>query len=252
MMNWTEIYAPPKSRSIMRSGKKTWENFLRSGSTLARQVHDALASVDALPANGDSLEFGCGAGRVLIPMRHHFGLPTHGCDINDEQIEFLRSRVPEVELAINGFMPPAPYPDDKFALIYAISVWTHLTPADQITWLKEAKRILRPGGILALTTQGGVLLTLEGAAKTEFSDVTMADVEREGIIHRNYDQTQLGASFDVIRKKASAWGRTMQSQKYSRDVFGKEMEVIGYFPACVHGVQDLIVLKKPGGAEDLP
>lgn len=245
---WPDIYAPPASLAILRSPVRNWDDFLNAGARIAASIHDALDSVNGRSAGGDSLELGCGAGRVLLPMRYLFGLPTHGCDINEQQIEFLQSRLPAVEFAINTFSPPTPYPDDKFALVYAVSVWTHMTPEDQVSWLREARRILRPGGVLAFSVAGITMLNVAAQLNEKtFGDIGVADVERDGIIHRDYDAAAMGKNYDVMRKKAPTWGRTVQSEAYTRKVFGRELDVVGYFAGMIGGRQDLVVLRKAEG-----
>src|SRR5829696_3245452 len=44
-----------------------------------------------------------------------------------------------------------PYPDDDFDLAFAVSVFTHLRPTESEAYLREAARVLRPGGRLVST-----------------------------------------------------------------------------------------------------
>ena len=50
--------------------------------------------------------------------------------------------------------PPLPYSDASFDLIYAFSVFTHLTEPLQHLWMAEMRRVLRPGGYLLFSTHG--------------------------------------------------------------------------------------------------
>ncbi|WP_350353340.1 methyltransferase domain-containing protein [Microbacterium sp. A8/3-1] len=47
---------------------------------------------------------------------------------------------------------PLPFDDDTFDWIYAEHLLEHLSLRDAIAWLTEARRILRPGGVLRLST----------------------------------------------------------------------------------------------------
>ena len=49
--------------------------------------------------------------------------------------------------------PPLPFEDSSFDLIWAISVWTHLTD-NALPWLAEMHRILKPGGLFIPTYMG--------------------------------------------------------------------------------------------------
>lgn len=45
-----------------------------------------------------------------------------------------------------------PFPDDYFSVIYGSEVIEHVTREDARRFLREARRVLRPGGVLRLTT----------------------------------------------------------------------------------------------------
>jgi SAM-dependent methyltransferase len=105
------------------------------------------------------LDFGCGAGRTL----RHF-LPEArvsefwGCDIDEPSIAWLREHLsPPIHLIRSEEVPPIPRPDGDFDLIYAISVFTHLTDTWS-QWLVELHRLLRDDGILIATFAGRRLL----------------------------------------------------------------------------------------------
>jgi SAM-dependent methyltransferase len=53
-------------------------------------------------------------------------------------------------------MVPPPYADDSFDLVYAISVFTHLTQDVAVAWAAEMRRVLRPGGMFFFTTRGAL------------------------------------------------------------------------------------------------
>lgn len=101
------------------------------------------------------LDFGCGSGRVL---RHFLteaqGAEFWGCDIHLPSIEWLEANlVPPLHVFVNPELPPLPHSDGWFDLIWAASVFTHLT-SSWSAWLLELKRILRPGGLLLVSYLG--------------------------------------------------------------------------------------------------
>ena len=55
---------------------------------------------------------------------------------------------------INKLSPPLDYENDFFSLVYARSVFTHLSEELQIEWMKEFARIIKKGGYLYFTTHG--------------------------------------------------------------------------------------------------
>jgi SAM-dependent methyltransferase len=112
------------------------------------------------------LDFGCGCGRALRHFEHD-GLDLHGCDYNPRLVEWCQANLPFADVRLNGAEPPAPYDDDRFDVLYAISILTHLTTPMVRAWLDEWRRIVRPGGLIAFSTHGdhyrGLLGRRDGA-----------------------------------------------------------------------------------------
>ena len=98
------------------------------------------------------LDFGCGAGRTL---RHFLDeaerAEFHGCDIDRPSIAWLEEHFsPPLHVFESGELPSLPQPDGFFDLVYAFSVFTHLTD-HWAGWLLELHRVLKPGGLLFAT-----------------------------------------------------------------------------------------------------
>jgi SAM-dependent methyltransferase len=126
--------------------------------TLGRETRDAI--VDRLPPDWTFdgkriLDFGCGAGRTL---RHFAGEAATaefwGCDIDEESVRWMEEHMsPPFHVFVNGEEPPLEQPDSSFDLIFAISVFTHLT-SSWGRWLVELHRVLKPDGLLLVTFMG--------------------------------------------------------------------------------------------------
>src|SRR5439155_14229287 len=123
--------------------------FLRSG----RAGFDAIAAHVALDDVRAVLDFGCGCGRVT---RYFHGLAGEvaGSDVSDAAIEWCRANLGFGRFEVNGPAPPLVFEDESFDLVYALSVFTHLTDDLQLAWRDELRRVLRPDGRLLLTTHG--------------------------------------------------------------------------------------------------
>jgi SAM-dependent methyltransferase len=129
--------------------------FHASGEHLREFLHSVLPAGWSF-SDKRVLDFGCGSGRVL---RHMFEeaeqADLHGCDIDEPSIAWARENLcpPVGDLFLSGAQPPLPKPADYYDLIYAFSVFTHLT--DQWSnWMVELHRLLRRDGILVLTFSG--------------------------------------------------------------------------------------------------
>jgi SAM-dependent methyltransferase len=131
---------------------------------LGTQTRESILA--ALPADwklegARVLDFGCGAGRTL---RHFLSEAEtarfSGCDIDTESIDWLQTHLsPPLNAFVNAVDPPLPCPDGAFDLVYAISVFTHLSD-NWSQWLLELRRVLADDGLLFVTFIG------EGAAHT--------------------------------------------------------------------------------------
>lgn len=144
---------PSRRLRVKVAGTADLDWFLEGGALAAESIRDALArqgvSADAL---GPLLDFGCGCGRVTRRWRERPGV--HGSDTSSEAIAWCRRNLPFGRFEVNGLAPPLAFDDESFELIYALSVFTHLPVDLQRAWLRELRRVLRPDGLLLLTTHG--------------------------------------------------------------------------------------------------
>jgi SAM-dependent methyltransferase len=143
------------------------DTFLASGrrhADLVRRLVEEHGS--GLEAAAPVLDFGCGVGRVA---RHWEGLALdlHGCDVDARAIEWCRDNLSFGRFDANELEPPLPYGDDSFGLAYAFSVFTHLPERHQLAWMREFGRVLRPGGLLLLSTLGEYYAALDRLSPAE-------------------------------------------------------------------------------------
>jgi SAM-dependent methyltransferase len=125
---------------------------------VGRETHDLIVSAlgPKRPLAGRSvLDFGCGAGRTL---RHFLAGPPlgelWGCDIDRPSIEWLRENFRDrVTLRTVDEEPGLDAPDSRFDLVYALSVFTHLSD-HWAGWILELHRVLRDDGLLFATFLG--------------------------------------------------------------------------------------------------
>ena len=123
---------PSRSASFARrrggipTPRRPW---LRQGKFVARTLTDQLPANVSL-SGARVLDFGCGAGRVLRHLIEDVGDDgeLHGVDIDRPSIDWLQANAsPPLHAATCGELPSLPYPDEHFDLVYAMSVFTHLT-----------------------------------------------------------------------------------------------------------------------------
>ena len=102
---------------------------------------------------GAVLDFGCGCGRVTRYWSEFAGTVA-GSDLDAGAVEWCRSNLPFAQFELNTLAPPLAFADERFDLVYALSVFTHLTAELQLAWRDELRRVLRPGVFLLVTTHG--------------------------------------------------------------------------------------------------
>lgn len=142
------------------------------------------AVVDALPPGFDFggtrvLDFGSGAGRVLRHFAPHApDAELWGCDIDTDAIEWAQRHLsPPMSFVTSGETPPLPFPDAHFDLIYALSVFTHIT--DQWSaWLIELRRVLKQDGLLFVSFLQQSMAALEPDGYRFDEDTTGMNVVR--------------------------------------------------------------------------
>ena len=147
---------PPERLIHTVAGTRDPGWFWHGGELGARALREILARRQrGLADSARILDFGCGCGRVI---RHvHAAAPEsrlHGTDYNAALVQWCRRHLPFATFSSNELAPPTRHADDSFDLIYAFSVFTHLTEPLQHAWLAELRRILAPCGYLILTTHG--------------------------------------------------------------------------------------------------
>ena len=95
------------------------------------------------------LDLGCASGR-LFEVFQGKEVEYYGIDISESLIEIAKRLYPEAKFQVADALN-LPFSDNFFDKVYSISV-LHNIPSEnfQTQYLKEAKRVLKPGGLLIL------------------------------------------------------------------------------------------------------
>jgi SAM-dependent methyltransferase len=165
------IPLPPARLRVLVDGWAKPDGFLRGGTAdatmIRRTAGEAGAELDGMDA---ILDFGCGCGRIARHWADLEGPELHGCDYNPRLVAWCNRNLSFFEARTNELEPPAPYPDERFDLVYAISILTHLTEPVAQSWMSEWRRILRPGGMLLLSIHGDEYRDALGSQQRERYD----------------------------------------------------------------------------------
>lgn len=170
------------------------------------------------------LDFGCGAGRTLRQFLAEARTGEFwGADIDAASIAWLtRHLSPPLEAVNNGPEPPLGLQHGTFDLVWALSVFTHLTDAS-LAWLAELHRLLKPGGLLIATYMG----RHNGAVFT----------------HEPWDENRVG--MNVLRRD-QGWDdggpMVLMSDWWVREHWGRAFEIVDQ-AAQMHG-QSWVLLRR--------
>lgn len=104
------------------------------------------------------LDVGCGDGRWTSDLLQCLGADVEACgtDISERAIAFARLISPQVDFEVFDGQR-LPFADQSFDLVTSIEVIEHIEAEEEALHLRETKRVLRPGGLLVLTTPSQLL-----------------------------------------------------------------------------------------------
>jgi SAM-dependent methyltransferase len=204
----------------------TYQDYHSIGA-LQRSLMDALLPADWSYEGKTVLDFGCGTARTLAA---YADLAEHaqfvGCDIHAESIAWAeREMSPPYELFVCEETPPLPQPDGRFDLIYAMSVFTHLT-WEWATWLTELHRVMALGGLAIISILGPAM--------------------SQQILGVDWDEW-IGFSVVDMHKDWSIGGPSVLiSEWWLREHWGRAFEVVKFQPTALGGDpgHDLVLLRR--------
>lgn len=157
----------PDAAAMHRVGSPSAEAFLQTGWLLAAALEAAAGPV----AGRSVLDIGCGWGRLALPLARRLGPAGRylGMDAAAEAIAWCRRAIAAGDRRFgfhhadirNSYANPRgrieaaravllPW-EERFDLVVANSLFTHLLPAATARYVAEAARLCRPGGVLFAT-----------------------------------------------------------------------------------------------------
>lgn len=110
-------------------------------------------------ADARVLDLGAGWGRISrFFARDLPGQAIYGLDVLPEAVELCRATGCPGTYLLGEELPPSLFADERFDLVTAYSVFSHLSAAAGDAWIAELGRLLRPGGLIVLTTRSPTFL----------------------------------------------------------------------------------------------
>src|SRR5947209_13595411 len=218
---------PPRRLRFSVAGTDDRAWFLRSGRAGADVLREVLGRVGRPIQSLESmLDFGCGCGRVIRHFADLRNVQLHGTDVSAGAIRWCRENLRFADFQRNGLAPPTVYGAETFDLVYAFSVFTHLPEHLQFDWMRELRRVLRPEGLLVMTTHGASYL----------HDATQQERDRFN-----------GGELIVRHGRAAGSNRcsTLHPESWVRERLARAFDVVQFDPEGARGnpTQDLYLLR---------
>jgi SAM-dependent methyltransferase len=158
-----------------------------------------------------ALDFGCGAGRLTIPLARRAGRVV-GCDIAPTILEHARKNAREAGLSNVTFIETAELGESRFDFVCSLLTFQHIRPAEGYKLIRILLRLLAPGGVAALQLTlepmgGGLqrLVRMHHLSRHEHR-VMRQDIRRPSWMQVNaYDERAINR--DIASAGASVIGR---------------------------------------------
>jgi len=215
----------PSSRLMVRVAGTADPNWFIEGGRLS---YTAITQVVPVETLSSVLDFGCGAGRTARYWKTFDG-SFAGSDIDRAAVNWCRRNLAFGRFEVNGLEPPLAFEDESYDLVYAFSVFTHLTAHLQSSWRDELWRVLRPNGMLLISVHGPSYLP-------ELSEKEQAELLRGELVVRwgHVAGTNLCSVY--------------HSESSLRQIFDTKFELVRIDPEAARGnpKQDLVLLRKVG------
>ncbi|WP_445361656.1 class I SAM-dependent methyltransferase [Microbulbifer sp. EKSA005] len=146
---WAVLSNPSK-----KNGKWDKKTFFETGEKEIGQVFENLRQNNMELQGGTALDFGCGVGRLSRALSRSFEKVV-GIDISSSMIaeaKVQHRNYLNIQFIYNTACDLSVISDCSIDFLYSNIVLQHMPPKQQISFIKEFCRVLRPGGVLVFQT----------------------------------------------------------------------------------------------------
>jgi ubiquinone/menaquinone biosynthesis C-methylase UbiE len=147
----TALYA--SSAGLALSGS----NWLDGHFAMCQPEYEDMLQSAGFQPGWSVLDAGCGPGSYFPKLAEMLGASgsIHGIDLAPESVEIARMRVEEWQLPCNvvlqqGSLLDLPYADGQFDAVWFSSTAQYFSDSDLELILQEFRRVVRPGGLIAV------------------------------------------------------------------------------------------------------
>lgn len=156
----------PAAYTLYESYQLNYRKYIEDGALTAQEIIDSIKAY--IPPTPQILDWGCGPARITRHLKTVCpDAVITACDTNAQTIAWNQQNIEGIQFTQQNALPPLPFINDQFDLIIGFSVLTHIPANLQQQWLLELYRILKPGGIIWVTTHGNHFIQQLSAAKQQ-------------------------------------------------------------------------------------
>lgn len=246
---------PPDDVQLLYTGA-SGDAVLREGFDAYRLFREFFERhVGPLRSDYRVLDFGCGWGRIIrFFLKEIAPVNLHGVDPMSDAIDLCRRTNRWCQFAVSPRSPPIDLPAASFDFIYSFSVFSHLSEAKSRELIDEVARLLKPGGLAALTTRsrGFIPFCAELRANPKLvashagpqssaqafpnTARTLADYDAGRYCFHSFNETG----------EWSYWGETAIPRAYVEREWTRYLLLADFLDDPRRLSQAVIVMKKPG------
>lgn len=231
---------PPPELMQRVSGLTTNADFASHG----RDIFLALqrASPKPLREYTSILDFGVGSGRLARMFKGFVGLYC-GADVDHELLNWTAGALPWVRPLHTVARVALPCADQQFDCVISVSVFTHMNEEDSLFYLRELRRVSRPGATLLLTVHG------RRATERAVGEVSIANMlaSSPSEIATALRSIQTGGFYFAkqnghLTTDQYDYGNSFTSEHYIRKEWSRFFSVSRVVSGAIHNFQDIVVL----------
>lgn len=241
--NWSEFLVKnevteedTQKRFTGKSGTSAFEEAIDTVDVFLTESQKMGAFVKS---NAKLLDFGCGWGRISKTATKYFEPESiTSVDVYSGALDLVRKSDFPFNLVKAETSPPLSLSSGTFDFIFAYSVFSHLKEEKAKSWMLEFRRLLKPGGVIAVTTRPRGFISWTAKLREESnlpvhakgSEIAFLDTEE---CLRRYDAGEF--LFDQERLngplKDVGFGEACIPAAYVEKVWGPEFDKTHFVPA---------------------